>query len=293
MDIECVVDIRADTGECPVWSALEQVLWWTDIPGCRLYRYDPASGENRAFELPTPCGAFALRARGGLLLALKSGFFFFDPESGGLEPCGPAPFHHPDDRFNDGRTDPEGRFWVCSMRDPQDPVARAGVFFRVDPDRSLIPMVDDLVTGNGLGFSPDGRTMYMSDSNPAVQTIWAFDYDVGRGTISNRRVFVDMRPHEGRPDGAAVDAEGCYWTAANSGGRLIRFTPDGEVEREVLLPVRRPTMCCFGGSHLDEIYVTTQTPKGDESFDGQPQAGGLFRLTGLGIRGQPEPLFAG
>lgn len=293
MDIECVVDIRAGTGECPVWSVREEVLWWIDIPGCRLYRYDPVTGENRSYEVPSPCGAFALREKGGLLLALKTGLFFFDPADGSLEQRAPAPFHHPDDRFNDGRSDPAGRFWVCSMRDPQDPEARAGELYRIDPDLTLTVMERDLVTGNGLGISPDRRTLYLSDSNVTVQAIWAFDYDVDRGTLGDRRPFVDMRPQEGRPDGAAVDAEGHYWTAANAGGRLIRFTPDGEVEREVPLPFRRPTMCCFGGRGLDEIYVTSQRPQGDETWDGQPQAGGLFRIRGLGIRGQPEPLFAG
>ena len=293
MEIECVADVRAGTGECPVWSVDEQVLWWVDIPAAKLHRFDPASGEDHATDLPSPCGAFALRERGGMLLALKSGLHLSDPDTGLLTVAQPPPFDHPDDRFNDGRTDPKGRFWVCSMRDPQDPEARAGELFRIDPDLSLTRQIGGLITGNGLAFSPDGRTMYLSDSHAHIQTIWAFDYDAEAGALANRRVFVDMAEQEGRPDGAAVDAEGGYWIAANTGWQLIRFTPAGEVERRVPLPVRRPTMCCFGGPDLDEIYVTTQSPQGDETLEGQPQAGGLFRIRGLGIKGLPEPKFAG
>lgn len=293
MDIECVVDIRADTGECPVWDLERQVLWWVDIPGCRLYRFDPASGENRAFELPSPCGAFALRERGGMLLALKSGLHLFEPSTGGLTFVAPPPFEHPDDRFNDGRCDRQGRFWVCSMRDPQDADAKAGLFYRLDADLHIEPVIDGLITGNGLAFSPDGRTMYMSDSHASVQTIWAFDYDPASGAIANRRVFADMHEVAGRPDGAAVDADGCYWIAANSGGQLVRYTPRGRIERRIALPVQRPTMLAFGGPALDTIYVTSQTPRpGDPPLEQQPHAGGLFALS-PGIKGLPEPRFRG
>jgi L-arabinonolactonase len=292
MTIECVADVRANTGECPVWDALEQILWWTDIPGCRLYRFDPATRENRGFDLPSPCGSFALREGGGLLLALKTGLFAFDPGSLELTFLKPPPFAHPDDRFNDGRTDPAGRFWVCSMRDPPDPDAKAGIFYRIEPDLTLHEQIPGLIIGNGLAFSPDGRTLYMSETDRSAPLVWAWDYNVADGSIRNRRVFADLSGVGGRPDGAAVDAEGCYWTAANTGGQLIRYTPDGRIERQVPLPVQRPTMLAFGGPGLDVIYVTTQSPRGKETWEGQPHAGGLFSLT-LGIRGRQEPRFAG
>ena len=292
MEIRCLIDSRNHTGECPVWDDRAQAVWWTDIPGCSLHRYELATGAHQSFALPAACGAFALTERGDLLLALKSGLARFDPESGAVTQLKPAPFDHPDDRYNDGRCDPAGRFWVCSMRDPQDPDARAGTFFRIDPDLAVRPMIGDLVTGNGLAFSPDGRTLYMSDSNATVQKVWAWDYDATSGEIANRRVFIDFADLPGHPDGAAVDADGCYWSAANGGWRLLRFTPDGQVEREVELPVCRPTMLAFGGPDLDLIFLTSQTPQGDESWDGQPHAGGLFSVS-LGIKGRPEPRFAG
>lgn len=292
MEVQCVADVRADTGECPVWDGARQVLWWVDIPGCRLYRFDPSSGETLGFALPSPCGAFALREAGGLLLALKTGLCAFEPASGEITPLRPPPFEHPDDRFNDGRCDRQGRFWVCSMRDPQDPQARAGAFYRIGPDLVPRAMISGLITGNGLAWSPDGRTLYQSDSHASVQTVWAWDYEPADGAISNRRVFADLHEVEGRPDGAAVDADGCYWTAANAGGQLIRYTPAGKIDRRVPLPVRRPTMLAFGGRALDVIYVTSMAPRAADSWDGQPQAGGLFTLS-IGIRGLPEPKFAG
>jgi len=292
MAVECVADVRAKTGECPVWDAIGQVLWWTDIPNCRLYRYDPASGENRAFDLPSPCGAFAVAGQGDLLLALKTGLHRFDPATGAPAFLRPPPFGHPNDRFNDGRTDPAGRFWVCSMRDPQDPEARAGEFYRIDPDLRVSTMITGLIVGNGLAFSPDGQILYMSDSHPRVQTIWAWDYDPAGGTIRNQRVFARLDDSLGRPDGAAVDQDGCYWTAANGGWQLIRYTPAGRIDRKVRLPVARPTMLAFGGRELDTVFVTSQTPRAGETPEGQPQAGGLFALA-LGVKGLPEPRFGG
>lgn len=293
MEIECVVDAKAATGESPVWDVEAQVLWWVDIPASRLHRFDPSRGRDETFDVPAPVGCVALRERGGLLVALKTGLHTFDPASGALERVAAPPFGHPDDRFNDGRCDRQGRFWVSSVRDPQDPQAKSGHFFRFDPGYGLRPMISDLITGNGLGFSPDGRVMYVSDSHASVQTIWAWDYDQADGSISNCRVFATTRDLGGRPDGAAVDEDGCYWTAANSGWQLVRFTPQGTVDRTIELPIARPTMLAFGGRELDVIYVTSMRPKpGEPQADEQPQAGGLFALS-VGIRGLPEPRWTG
>ncbi|MET0311008.1 MAG: SMP-30/gluconolactonase/LRE family protein, partial [Burkholderiaceae bacterium] len=148
------------------------------------------------------------------------------------------------------------------------------------------PLARDMVVPNGLAFSPDGRTMYLSDSHPKVQTVWAFDYDTATGTPSNRRVFVDMHPLPGRPDGAAVDADGCYWICGNDAGLVHRFTPDGELDRSLAVPVKKPAMCAFGGPQLDTLYVTSIRPGGDLSD--QPLAGGVFALR-PGTKGLPEP----
>lgn len=294
MEIECVVDARAATGESPVWDVEAQALWWVDIPACKLHRFDPSSGRNETFDMPAPIGCLALReGRGDMLVALKTGLYTFDPVTRGLDAVAPPPFNHRDDRFNDGRCDRQGRFWVSAMRDPQDPDARSGQFFRFDPGYGLRPMISGLIVGNGLAFSPDSRVMYMSDSHASVQTIWAWDYDQTDGSIANRRVFATTRDLGGRPDGAAVDEDGCYWTAANSGWQLVRLTPQGTVDRTIELPIARPTMLAFGGRELDVIYVTSMRAQpGDPQGDDQPQAGGLFALS-VGIKGLPEPRWAG
>jgi len=151
-------------------------------------------------------------------------------------------------------------------------------------------LLDDLIVPNGLALSPDGRTLYLSDSHPSRQVIWAFDYDPDSGTPSSRRLFVDMNAHPGRPDGAAVDVDGCYWICGNDAGLIHRFTPDGRLDRSLAVPVKKPAMCAFGGRHLDVLFVTSIRPDGD--LTDQPLAGGLFALD-PGVQGLAEPVFAG
>jgi len=289
MEVQCVVEAAADTGESPVWSEAEQALYWVDIPGCKLYRFDPSSGDNDAWDMPAPIGCVALREGGGLLVALQTGLFGFDPAQGTLQHLAEPSFDPAGARFNDGRCDRQGRFWVHSMAQPPD---SSGQLYRVGGDLCPHPMVAGLMVGNGLAFSPDGRTLYHSDSHRSVQTIWAWDLDPADGTIGNRRLFATTHDVAGRPDGAAVDADGCYWTAANDGWQLIRYTPQGKVDRTIRLPVRRPTMLAFGGRGLDVIFVTSMRPGRDDPPAEQPLAGGLFALA-LGIQGLPEPRFAG
>lgn len=293
MEVQCVLDARARTGESPVWCPEDEVLYWVDIGSSRLHRFDPASGRDDVWDMPAPPGCVALREQGGLVIALRTGLFGFDPQSGVLEPLAEAPFgDDPRIRFNDGRPDRQGRFWVSSLREPPDPEVAAGVLYRFDADHRPHAMVAGLITGNGLAFSPDGRTLYHSDSHASAQTIWAWDLDPEDGTITNRRLFATTHAIAGRPDGAAVDADGCYWTAANDGGQLVRYTPQGAIDRTVRLPVRRPTALAFGGRGLDVIFVTSMQPRPGDPPAAQPQAGGLFALA-LGIRGLPEPRFRG
>jgi len=152
------------------------------------------------------------------------------------------------------------------------------------------PLESGLVTQNGLAWSPEGNVMYLSDSHPNVQLVWAFDFDIATGTPHNRRVFVDMNQYPGRPDGAAVDVDGCYWTCANDAGLLLRFTPDGTLDRSISLPVKKPSMCAFGGERLDTLYVTSIRPQKEVDLMGQPLAGAVFALQ-PGIQGLPEPEF--
>jgi len=296
VDVECVLEMRGGggpAGECPVWSADEQRLYWIDIDGPSVNRFDPATGKNETCPLTEQIGSFALRERGGLLIATRSGFHFLDFDSGKREAvCDPEP-HLPENRMNDGRCDPAGRFWCGSMRDPQDPKIVAASLYRLGADLACTKMLDGLITANGLAFSPDARTMYLSDSNVAVETIWAFDFDVERGTIRNRRVFATTHELPGRPDGGCCDEEGFYWSAIVDGGLIARFAPDGRVERTIRTPVRSPSMMAFGGEKLDVLFITSIRRGGAaKEWPDQPLAGSLFACE-PGVRGLREPRFRG
>jgi sugar lactone lactonase YvrE len=288
-DAVCVLDAKAQTGESPVWVPEEQALYWTDIPGKTLNRFDPATGANRVWPMPEEVGSFALREGGGLIAALRSGFALIDLERGQIERLIDPEADRPENRFNDGRCDRQGRFWAGSMNEPRD--ARSGALYRLDSDHRCQRMADDVMVANGLAFSPDDRVMYWSDSR--ALTIWAFDLDAASGEIENRRVFARLEPHQGGPDGAAVDAEGGYWSACYRGARVMRFRPDGTIERKIRLPVSRVTMCAFGGPDLRTLYITSA--RGGLSaadLEREPLAGGIFALQ-VDVAGLPEPRFKG
>jgi len=235
-------------------------------------------------------GCVAPTASGEWICAMETGVFRMKPQAdGSLQGRQIASVSHalPGMRFNDGRCDRQGRFRAGTMLMDMGAARPSGVFYGLEQDGSLAPLVSDLMVPNGLAFSPDGRTMYLSDSHPKVQRIWAFDYDIDTGRLSGRRLFVDMNPLPGRPDGAAVDADGCYWICGNDAGLVHRFTPAGKLDRSLALPVKKPAMCAFGGPQLDTLYVTSIRPEGTDLSD-QPLAGGVFALR-PGVRGLPEP----
>jgi sugar lactone lactonase YvrE len=239
--------------------------------------------------MPEEVGSFALREQGGLIAALRSGFALIDLERGRIEPLADPEADRPQNRFNDGRCDRQGRFWAGTMNEPRD--ARSGALYRLDPDRRWQRMADDVMVANGLAFSPDDRVMYWSDSR--ALTIWAFDLDAASGEIENRRVFARLEPHQGGPDGAAVDAEGGYWSACYRGSRVMRFRPDGTIERKIRLPVSRVTMCAFGGPDLRTLYITSGCGgMSAAELAREPLAGGIFALA-VDVQGLPEPRFKG
>lgn len=293
LKIECVAPTRSQIGEGPVWDDGAQVLWWVDIPAGYIHRYSPATGENETFEFREPVGCLAVREAGGLVLAAKSGFWFFDPETGERQAIGNPEADKPGNRFNDGTTDMQGRFWAGTMKDGGEP-ERSGAFYRLDPDLSVTRWRDGFFTTNGSAFSPDGRRMYFSDSNKAVRTIWSADYDTETGTPSEPDVFFDTHSVTGRPDGGTVDAEGCYWQAGIDGWQLYRISPTGEVLQTIDVPIERPSKPTFGGETLGVLFVTSLgigLAPGTEAR--QPEAGSLFAITGLGIKGVPQARFAG
>lgn len=295
MDAELILDAQNATGESPVWSAREQALYWVDIPAGKLHRWASADGSSQSWQAPQMLACIARYDNGDWIAGMEDGLFRLTENADGtLGSTLLASVEHasPGMRFNDGRCDRQGRFWAGTMLMDMGAGASVGAMYRYSAGQgdALSAQLSDFIVPNGLAFSPDGKTMYLSDSHPSVQKIWAFDYDVDSGTPHNRRLFVDMNNYLGRPDGAAVDAEGCYWICGNDAGLIHRFTPTGKLDRSLNVPVKKPTMCAFGGPNLDTLYVTSIRPGGDISD--QPLAGGVFALR-PGVKGLEEPAFKG
>lgn len=274
-------------GECPLWDERAKMFWWVDSRWPAAKRLDPGSGAVMMLVLPEVVGSIALREAGGLLAATKSGLHLLDPSSGALEARANPEAHLPDNRFNDGRCDRQGRFWAGTMSDVRrDPV---GSLYRFEPDFACTRLRNAIIIPNSLAFSPDNRTMYFADTNR--HRIWAYDYDPATGAATRERVFADTGGK--RPDGSCVDAEGCLWNAEYGGGRLVRYTPAGKVDRAIDVPVSNPTCCAFGGGDLGTLYVTTATQRlTPEDLARQPLAGSLLALR-PGVKGLPEGRFAG
>jgi len=289
-DIACVVQSQDSLGESVIWCPRTRKVWWLDILKPCLQSFDPASGEHKVYPLPGPnCGCAALRASGGFVLAMDNGLHGFDPESGRLEILFHPEPEPPTNRYNDGRCDRRGRFWLGTM--DCDICGPSGNFYRLGADRSAQKVLDGISVPNSTAFSPDDRTMYFADT--PRHTIWAFDFDIAAGAISNRRVFADLSARKGLPDGSCVDAEGFLWNAEFAGSRLTRYAPDGRADRTVELPVTSPTCCCFGGDKLDTLYVTSSTHVlSPEQRKAEPFSGGLLALN-VGVRGLPEAMYGG
>ncbi|UVL32636.1 MULTISPECIES: SMP-30/gluconolactonase/LRE family protein [unclassified Pseudomonas] len=293
MQAELIVDARNAVGESPVWVPQENALYWVDIANGGLQRWSADTGHVHAWKTPEMLACIAHHSGGGWVAGMESGFFHLHPHSdGSLDSERLASVEHSraDMRLNDGRCDRQGRFWAGSMVLNMGLSAPEGRLYRYGAGQSgvIAAQLDGFIVPNGLGFSPDGKTMYLSDSHPDVQLIWAFDYDTDTGTPSNRRVFVDMNHFPGRPDGAAVDAEGFYWICANDAGLIHRFAPDGRLDFSLEVPVKKPTMCAFGGSRMDTLFVTSIRPGDDH--DPHSLAGGVFALN-PNVKGLAEPLF--
>ena len=291
VEIQRVGEVSCTVGEGPLWHAGEQAWYWVDIPAKLVWRMD-ASGALRHWRADEMVACIALRQQGGLIAGMETGIFALELGDGealsATRLATPAELG-PGMRFNDGRCDRQGRFWSGTM--VMDAVRPDGRLYRYDAARGLsAPVVSELVTQNGLAWSPDGRTMYLSDSHASRQQIWAFDYDIDEGVPHNRRLFVDMRDYPGRPDGAAIDSEGCYWIAGNDAGCLLRFTPQGKLDRTIELPLTKPSMASFGGPDLDTLLVTSIKP-GFTPVDAL--AGSVLVVRVPGVRGVPETLFAG
>ncbi len=281
--LRVAVATPARLGESPVWHPGEQVLYYCDISGRSLQRFDPATQALAQWRFEAEPASLAPLLGGGLLLAMRDGLWRFDGVSGQRERLAESPYDAANERFNDGKCDPQGRFWVGTVYEPREPALAALYCFS---SGKLALRKGGITVSNGLAWSPNGRTMYWSDTK--AHTIFAFDFDPATAALANQRVFASFPMKEagqaldtygGRPDGAAVDAEGCYWVAMFEGQRVLRLSPRGEVIRELRLPVRCATMPCFGGSDLKTLYLTTAREKRPEAeLAAQPLAGCVFAL---------------
>lgn len=289
MGFETALAAQARLGECPLWDAEAQVLWWVDIEAPSLNRFDPATGENRAIAMDENIGCVGLRRGGGFIAGMRSGLWLLDRAGRKERHIANPQADFRISRFNDGRVDPWGRFWAGTIHEPRDRPA-AGLW-RVDADLSCTRVGWDITVSNGLGFAPDRRWMYHADTPAHV--VWRYPLDPGTGAVGEREMFHRFPHGNGRPDGAAVDAEGFYWSALYEGGRVVRISPAGEIVEEHDVAARCPTMCALGGEDLRTLYVTSaRHGRGAAELAERPGSGDIFAMR-VAVPGQPEPRFAG
>lgn len=285
-----VVDSAQDVlGESITWDSKKQVLWWVDGIGQFIHQLDPATGKKKSWKMNEEIGSIGLRAKGGLIVGMRSGLYFFDPETGDLSEISRPDAERPGNRFNDGKVDRHGRFWSGTVEAAV--YTPRGRLFRLDTDLRPKLIMEGITCINGISFSPDNRLMYMTDSFSC--RIDVFDYDAVDGEIYNRRHFADVPLGRGICDGSTVDADGCFWSANMDGWCVTRYDPRGRIDMVINLPVRRVSSLCFGGPDLDTLYITTARRRmGDKELAQQPLAGNVLAVR-PGVKGLPEPEFLG
>ena len=288
--MELIIDAKAELGVGPLWDVAEERLYWIDSLGPAVHVCDLKGGSRRSWHLPEPIGSLALRKQGGgAVLSLKSGFHFLDFASGQLTRIADPDPGKPRIRMNDGKVDRRGRF-VAGYMDTEESAPLCGLY-SLGTDLELQKLDEGIICSNGPCWSLDDHTFYFADTGRKV--IYAYDYDPATGRTSNRRVFASFEQQRGYPDGATVDAEGFVWSVEVYSGRLIRFAPDGSVDRIVGLPVASTTSVSFGGPDLDIAFITSMARPIKGVYPPERESGGLFAVYGLGVRGVPEPRFGG
>jgi len=286
--VEVALKVKANLGECPRWDEIDEKLYWVDINACQLHRFDPATGRDDFLQFEEEIGCFSLRQQGGFLLAMRSGFytlddwctertFITDPEVG-LEK----------NRFNDGRADAYGRMFAGSVYPPKD--YGGASIYSLTPKGEARKWVGNLLTANGIAFSPRMDIFYYADT--PTHAIQRCDYDLDSSVVSNCRLFHQFPLGRGRPDGAAVDSEGCYWTALYEGARVVRLSPDGEILDEIPVPAKCPTMVAFGGADMKTLYITSVGDRPDVELQEYPDSGAIFKVV-VDVPGLRECRFAG
>ena len=284
--VEHFLTTKNKLGEGPLWHPEEELLYWVDIEGEYFHRYSPETGKGDTVPVGQPIGCLAFRASGGLVLGLRDGLAFWDQETAEIEIIENPEAGRANARFNDGKVGPGGRFWAGTLGEDDQ-----SCLYKLNLDGSISTMETGIQISNGIGWSPDHKIMYYTDS--PLRVIYAYDFDLDSGSISNRRDFVKVPVEDGFPDGLTVDSEGFVWSAHWDGWRLTRYDPSGNVEHVVYLPVQRPTSCTFGGRDLDQLFITSAwTGLNDTDRKEQPLAGDLFLLQ-ADVKGQKENEFLG
>ena len=283
-----VTHVESILGEGAIWH--QSTLYWVDILGKMVHSYDPSTGTHRALSMPQCVGTVVPRASGGLVVALEAGFAHVEPSTGQVRPLGEPVDPRPETRFNDGKCDPAGRLWVGTMGFNSEP--GMGSLYMLDVNGRVEVKIPSVTVSNGICWSSDARTMYYIDT--PTQEVWAFDYDVKTGAISNRRVAVQIPKREGSPDGMTIDADGNLWVALWGGSAVACYDPaSGKLITKIELPCEQVTSCAFGGPDLEDLYITTArvgyTP---EKLAQQPLAGRLFHVR-PGVKGLPAFAYAG
>lgn len=287
--VNCVVKQASELGECPVWSVREQVLYWADILGRKLHRLDPSNGSVTSLTLPEELGCYGLRRQGGFIVALRSGIYLLGEDGVLGQKLADNPSGAEHSRFNDGRVDPWGRFWAGTIWQPRD--HNGALLVRVDECLNVQLMAGNVMVSNGLAFTPDRSWMYHSDTPNHVLYRYPLDALGQPGPRQTVRKF--EQGVGGRPDGAAFDSEGCYWSAQFDGGRILRLAPDGTQIDEIRVPTKWPTMIAFGGPDLRTLYITSSREnRTAQELTDWPLSGFVFSVE-LNVAGCPEPLFVG
>ena len=285
--VDCIQKVDAQLGETPLWDARTNQLWWIDIEQPRLWRLDPSTGETSSLPQPgTYLGSLALTQSGRQLVARDLDLVILDGAA--ATPFASTPDEiMPQTRLNDGRVDAKGRLWIGTMDNGL--TNGFGALYRVDPDGTMTRQLDDVIVANGIAFDPAGRHMYFTDTRRYIT--WKLTLDGDGDMVTGREVLADYSTTGDRPDGACVDADGCLWQAFFAGGKVVRYAPDGRIDREIALPATNPTCLCFGGPDYRTLFVTTAfkflTP---EQLAAEPLAGSVFAIHGAG-QGVPENLF--
>ena len=295
---ECILNCKCHLGEGALWDVDGGCLWWLDVPmPSRLHRLEVNANTHTTWDMPEMITSLSVRKNGqGLIVASHRGINFFDPAQGTLQRQFEPEPDKPENRCNDGASDAQGRFWFGTMQNniaadgsPIDITSNTGTLYRLNPDMSLHPQVSGIGVSNTVCWSPDQQKMYFTDT--LTGWIWVFDYDANSGTISNRQDFAQF--DRGYPDGSTVDSEGYLWNCRWEGNCVVRFAPDGSVDRVVEVGSEQVTSCAFGGENLDTLFITTaRYEQTDDSLQQYPDSGGLFAVK-PGVIGIADACFAG